>query len=243
MKMAEHATRAPARNLPEAIARTVRHEMGDLLQTIYATVAILQKRLPADLELERRVLADLRKRAESCKQLIDAVHDFIQPLELAPELTDLADLAETLVATARERFPSLLIETRPQPVEPALVDGRRMALVGEALLANACEAARQRVGFITGPGRNAGEIEWAVMDDGPGFPTESLDCLFLPFFTTRHGHAGLGLASAQRIVRLHGGKITAENLPGGGLCVRIVLPANGPTRLQPGAARLGEPDA
>ncbi|TMQ31030.1 MAG: hypothetical protein E6K70_23355 [Planctomycetota bacterium] len=126
MKMAEHATRAPARNLPEAIARTVRHEMGDLLQTIYATVAILQKRLPAELELERRVLADLRKRAEGCKQLIDAVHDFIQPLELAPELTDLADLAETLVAAARERVPSLLIEPRPQPVEPALVDGSRL---------------------------------------------------------------------------------------------------------------------
>src|SRR5262245_23193224 len=47
-----------AQNLPEALARTLRHEVGDLLQTVYATVAILQERLPREWSLERRVLTD-----------------------------------------------------------------------------------------------------------------------------------------------------------------------------------------
>src|SRR5262245_1200892 len=71
-----------AHNLPEALARTLRHEVGDLLQTVYATVAILQERLPRDWSLERRVLTDLRGRAEVCKNLLDNVHDLVCPVSL-----------------------------------------------------------------------------------------------------------------------------------------------------------------
>src|SRR5262245_19545532 len=70
MKTAAKAGKTPPRSLPEAITRTLRHEVGDLLQTLYATVAILQKRLPADWDLERRILSDMRRRAESCKHML-----------------------------------------------------------------------------------------------------------------------------------------------------------------------------
>jgi len=46
--------------VPEAIVRTLRHEVGDLLQTVYAAVAILKDRLPAECQTERRILIDMR---------------------------------------------------------------------------------------------------------------------------------------------------------------------------------------
>jgi two-component system sensor histidine kinase CpxA len=75
---------------------------------------------------------------------------------------------------------------------------------------------------------------WAtidVRDCGPGVPDAELKNLFLPFYRVagardrRTGGAGLGLAIADRVARLHGGIIDAENLPGGkGFQVEIRLP-------------------
>ena len=70
-----------------------------------------------------------------------------------------------------------------------------------------------------------------IRDHGPGVPDSSLHQLFRPFFRLdasrerKTGGAGLGLAIAQRAVRLHGGEVSASNSPGGGLEVRIAFPA------------------
>jgi signal transduction histidine kinase len=65
-----------------------------------------------------------------------------------------------------------------------------------------------------------------VLDEGPGVAAQELANLFTPFFrggTDSEGY-GLGLALARRCVEAHGGTIQANNRPGGGLCVEIVLP-------------------
>ena len=51
MNSMEHVRPRP-QTVPEAIVRTLRHEVGDLLQTVYAAVAILKERLPADCQTE-----------------------------------------------------------------------------------------------------------------------------------------------------------------------------------------------
>ena len=63
-----------------------------------------------------------------------------------------------------------------------------------------------------------------VADHGPGVPADLTSRLFSPFFTTRAGHAGLGLALARKVVLLHGGRITADNLPEGGFRATVILP-------------------
>jgi two-component system sensor histidine kinase CpxA len=69
-----------------------------------------------------------------------------------------------------------------------------------------------------------------VRDHGPGVPREHLQMIFHPFYLVprtnggNHGGAGLGLAITDRIVRIHGGNVSAENAPDGGLIVRLELP-------------------
>jgi two-component system sensor histidine kinase CpxA len=70
-----------------------------------------------------------------------------------------------------------------------------------------------------------------VRDHGPGVPEEALSEIFRPFYRVDEardreaGGVGLGLAIADRAVRLHGGTVAAANVPAGGLAVTIVLPS------------------
>jgi signal transduction histidine kinase len=218
-----------ARSLPEALARTLRHEVGDLLQTIYAAVAVLRRRLPAEATVERRVLADLRSRAEGCKQLLDNVNDLVSPITLSIDQVDLAQLAAALVAAAVPRYPNLEIRAVPSPSVLVPADEKRIAQVGELLLNQACDAARCQVWFRTCGGVAEREAEWTVMDDRPGAAaTEELEELFAPLGMARHGNSGIGLALARRLVHLHSGRIAAENMPEGGFCIRVWLPTQAP---------------
>ena len=68
-------------------------------------------------------------------------------------------------------------------------------------------------------------VRIVVADRGPGIPPADLDRIFEPYFTTKEGGTGLGLALARKIVREHGGDILAANGPGGGAVFTISLPA------------------
>jgi signal transduction histidine kinase len=221
------------RSLPEAVTRFLRHEVGDLLQSIYATAAILQRRLPAEWEMERRIVADLRGRAESCKNLLDTVHDFICPLTLNLEPVNLAQLADGLVSAAAAQYPQLQVQAEAVAAPVVMADPNRLTHVGKVLLAQACETARQQVGFRTAAGPGTGEAEWILSADGPGLPAEWQERLANPFVTSRPSPRGLGLALAHRLVLLHGGQLTAEPMPGGGARVRVLLPGVPPGEPRP----------
>jgi two-component system, OmpR family, sensor histidine kinase CpxA len=77
---------------------------------------------------------------------------------------------------------------------------------------------------------NSNEAIIAVRDHGNGVPEDELKNIFKPFYrvtdapTSEPTGAGLGLAIAERIVKLHEGRIRAINEPDGGLRVEMVLP-------------------
>jgi two-component system NtrC family sensor kinase len=63
-----------------------------------------------------------------------------------------------------------------------------------------------------------------VADTGPGIAKESGEKLFTPFFTTKRGGTGLGLAVSYGIVKDHGGDIFAETNVKEGASFTVVLP-------------------
>jgi hypothetical protein len=82
---------------------------------------------------------------------------------------------------------------------------------------------------FSAPGRRGHPaLEVLVEDDGPGIPSDDLEKLFIPFFTTKRAGTGLGLAISRRLVEAHGGDLTARSRPGGGSTFRLLLPAQLP---------------
>ncbi len=102
--------------------------------------------------------------------------------------------------------------------------GSPQALTGALgnLVDNACDAGARRVLLTAGP-VGADRLAMDVADDGPGVPPELRERLFRPFFTTRPGGSGLGLAVARAVAEAHGGSVGLLD-DSGGARFRIELP-------------------
>jgi signal transduction histidine kinase len=68
-------------------------------------------------------------------------------------------------------------------------------------------------------------VELTIADEGSGISPEDLDKLFDPYFTTKPGGTGLGLAVVHSVVSRHNGYITVDSVPGEGTTFRVYLPA------------------
>jgi C4-dicarboxylate-specific signal transduction histidine kinase len=71
-------------------------------------------------------------------------------------------------------------------------------------------------------------VELRVVDGGPGIPADMHSRIFEPWFTTKPGGHGFGLAVSYRIIKNHGGSIAVQNGGNGGN-IRIQLPAHAGT--------------
>jgi signal transduction histidine kinase len=116
---------------------------------------------------------------------------------------------------------------------PVRVDPVHLQQVVLNLAINAMDAmhdARGARGIAIQTSRStASEATVLVSDDGPGIPADKLSSIFETFYTTKTQGSGLGLSIARTIVELYGGKIRAENRPGGGATFTFTLPLAGST--------------
>ncbi len=218
------SARTPPARLVEMVVRTLRHEVGDLLQSVYSAVAILQERLPRGQNLERTILGDLRGRAEACKNELDATHDLLCPMALQLGLVELSELAAGLVASFALRPSGLQIRCdAPRPVK-VWGDAQKLGQIGTLLMLALCQSARSQILTCVACREPKGEAVWSFSHDGPDADPEQLRWLNEPFGTTREARFGLGLALARRVVELHGGRIEVGASDDGGFRIALILP-------------------
>jgi signal transduction histidine kinase len=214
----------PPQTLPEAAVRTLRHEVGDLLQTVYAAAAVLQQRLPEGWNLERRILADIRTRGEACRGLIDITHDLICPVALNLETVNLAELLVHATAAAAARRPEFKLETELVETPALQADAQKLIQVARSLLADACQPDASRVRVTLAPAAGGREVQWTVQRNGANAPPEQIEHYFSLSTTGYQGPLSLAMLHARKMIELHGGRVFAANPPEGGLLVTVLLP-------------------
>jgi signal transduction histidine kinase len=95
------------------------------------------------------------------------------------------------------------------------------------LVANGAQAvgARGTTGHVSITAHELdGMLELQVRDDGVGIPATAMSRVGTPFYTTRRGGIGLGVAQCQRLVGTAGGRFSIDSQPGVGTIVTIILP-------------------
>jgi light-regulated signal transduction histidine kinase (bacteriophytochrome) len=164
--------------------------------------------------------------------LIDALLDLarITRSELAREPIDVTQLASDVVRNLRGRSPERAIDIEIQPgltanADPVLVKIVLDNLVGNAWKFTSKMSSDARV--VIGSRQEDGETVFFVRDNGAGFDMTYAGKLFKPF-QRLHREAefegtGVGLATANRIVARHGGRIWAEGAPEAGATVSFTL--------------------
>lgn len=135
--------------------------------------------------------------------------------------TDLAAVLEDITNNARRTGSSITLAAPHDLVLPLRPDAIKRAIT------NLVDNARRHATTVSLAAQRATPraVEIMVDDDGPGIPTGKRESVFRPFASGAAGGTGLGLTIARDIVRAHGGEITLEDSPLGGLRARIVLPA------------------
>jgi two-component system sensor histidine kinase KdpD len=108
------------------------------------------------------------------------------------------------------------------------IDGALIEQVFFNLLDNAVKYTPEGCPIEITAQASSGAVNVSFADRGPGLPADVLDRVFEKFYraepATARGGAGLGLTICRAIVSAHGGRIWAENRPGGGLVFHFTLP-------------------
>ena len=133
---------------------------------------------------------------------------------------DLAVLLEDVAIAARRAGADFIRMMWPAMPELML---RPMAM--RRVLANLLDNARRHGGRISLVAvMDTQSLQIVVDDDGPGIPPARRESVFRAFESSASGGTGLGLTIARDIVRGHGGELSLENSPLGGLRARVRLP-------------------
>lgn len=160
--------------------------------------------------------------------LIRAIKDYSY-LDQAPiQDVDVRQALENTLTMLQSRLAHVEVERRYEPGLPMIAAyGSELNQVWMALLENALDAINDRGRITLGARRSGDMLLIEVWDNGPGIPKENQDRIFEPFFTTKPTGAalGLGLDTAQRIVRRHRGFIHVQSEPGE-TCFEVRLPVD-----------------
>ncbi|MEW6486653.1 MAG: ATP-binding protein [Thermodesulfobacteriota bacterium] len=234
-----HLRRADRLSAMGQLAAGMTHEIRNPLGSIRGTAEILKDDFPPG-HPKAEFLAILLKETERLNGVVEEFLGYARQGDRGgEELCDLERVVRQTAALTEAQARKAGVAVRCEVGEGLRVRGSpgQLAQVVLNLVLNAVQASPRggevRVWAEVRPGRVPGpayrEVEGKLVllrveDQGAGLPAEALSRVFEPFFTTKEDGTGLGLAISQRIAEAHGGRIDAENRPGGGARFTLTLP-------------------
>jgi signal transduction histidine kinase len=215
----------------DAFTHSISHDLRAPLRAIDGFGRLLAEHCGATLDSQGRNYLDrMLQSIKRMEQLIDDLMRLsrISQAELHREDVDLSALVQDVVNELRARESKRVVETVVAPDMHCWADPRLLRIALENLLSNAWKFTAK-----TSPARiEVGSDEpgsFHVTDNGAGFDSDRAGELFNPFrrlhSAAEFAGTGVGLSIVQRIIRRHGGRISARASPGRGATFSFTLPA------------------
>jgi len=237
---AQHAAvRIETERLRNSLLSSVSHDLRTPLATITGAVTtILDEGSRVDAGTRQELLESVREEAERLNRLVQNLLEMTRlesgALQLHRELHPLEEIVGAALGRVGKRLGDRRVTTRVPPDLPLVpIDDVLIEQVLVNLLDNAIKytPGGSPIEIIATAGDQKITVE--LTDHGPGLPAGTEDKVFEKFFRAQPVDArgvGLGLAICRGIVRAHGGRIWAQNIPGGGVAFLFTLPLGDPAK-------------
>jgi len=212
----------------------ISHELRSPLARVSLALDLARRRLGEGVPEHQRIEREVQRLNDLIEQLLTLARLQVHPDNLQAESVNLRNLVLEIASDARFEAQSTNKRVLVQGDCDATIRGSCALLRSaiENVVRNAVRHTPEN-GEVTIEIENphdANRIVIAVRDHGSGVPGSALDRLFDPFFRVEEGRdrdsggVGLGLAIVRQAALFHGGRVSAQNHPDGGLLVRLDLP-------------------
>jgi signal transduction histidine kinase len=215
------------------MAAMITHEVRNPLSSIGLNTELLEDELLPDAAEARSLCRSIHREVDRLTAITEEYLAFARLPKPKLAAEPINPMVGALVAFVREDLAAkhVTLATDLAPGDPiAQIDAGQIRQCLINLVRNAADAVSVNGGGKVTVRTRAlpSRIEIAVEDDGVGIPPEIQPKLFDPFFSTKEGGSGLGLALTQQIVRDHGGDLRVESAVGRGTTFTVSVPTSGP---------------
>jgi PAS domain S-box-containing protein len=225
-----HAARfAALGELTAMVAHEINQPLCAILSNAEAAEIMLRTGDPSKEEL-RQILEDIRNDDLRADAAIRSIRSLLNRREFQPRPMDVVETIEhVLKLVAGDAMHRRVVVRRELAESLPMVIGDRSQVeqVLVILIVNAMDAMKETAEgarkVLVSARVDGSFVEVAVRDHGHGIAIANLPQLFDSFYTTKADGMGLGLSIARTMIAAHGGRIWAENAPGGGAIFRFTL--------------------
>jgi signal transduction histidine kinase len=217
------------------LSSSLAHELSQPLSAILLNCRSADQLLNSsnpDLGELRDMLEDIQRDDRHAVEVINRLRSLLKrrDLDVAPVSMEVV-LQETSVLLKSDALArKVTLKFHSEPGTPWVRgDKVHLSQVVINLVLNAMDAVAdmppgRRHVSVRAHAAEPGWVELEIRDSGSGIPPHALEQVFEPFYTTKATGIGIGLPVSRTIVDAHGGRIWAENEPGGGAVFRVRLP-------------------
>lgn len=228
VKLIKEAQRDESLKMLGLFTTGVAHEIRNPLTSIKGFIQLLNKRISDESENKRLINLSM-KEIERLESLIKDLIIYAKPSKPNVEWINVVGICEDVIQILSQRISQKKINLNINLPNGLYVKGDRKQLfqVFFNLTLNAIQAVKPEIGVINiyaDIDKERDSIRIVIEDNGIGIPSEDLNKIFTPFFTTKDKGVGLGLAISRRIMNDNDGKLTFESKYGEGTKFVLELP-------------------
>lgn len=214
------------------LSRSIAHEIRNPLNFISLSIDhIKEKYYPAgrkDAENFDSLVLSIKHEIHRLNKLVNDFLDYGRPLRLALQRINVERLMNEVVEliSAKADSEGVAVIEEYGFKSDITIDPELIKTCVFNVLINALQAMPYGGTLLIKTEKNGDKFAISVSDTGQGVSKENLSRVFEPFFSTKSGGLGIGLATTKRIIEEHGGKIDFYSGEGKGSNVIITLPLN-----------------
>ena len=205
------------------VAATIVHDLKNPLITILGFARRIREG-KGNIDTAAEAIAES---AETMQRIMHDVLDFAKPVRMESKEEDMRNIvrqaSEACKTKAEEKGVTLVVDAPDIPITQA-IDSFTLKRALANIINNAIEASDKGQVVEIAVATKKQSMAIMIRDHGSGMDRETLDNIFVPFYSRKSSGTGLGMAIVKKIIDGHRGRLLIESQPGKGTEVTVEMP-------------------